>query len=349
MNGPYFTDHDVTLYHGNVVDMLAALPDGAAQTVVTSPPYYGLRDYGVDGQIGLESSPAEYVDALRAVFDQLRRVIRPDGTAWLNLGDSYSSGASNNGGYSAKSTLAGFTSPDTKGRSANDSLQPRKLAPDVPPKNLLGIPWRVAFALQDDGWILRNANVWHKPNAMPESVTDRLSCRYETVFLFARSRRYQFDLDQIREPLLHPDAADGSRVFGGSNKAASLDTGSSSRRTGSVYGQARPWANSGQGDDHEARNPRGRNPGDVWTIPTSPYPGAHFATMPPALARRCILPAAREGQTVLDPFTGSGTTGMVARQLGRHFIGIDLNADYLNLAIQRIGDPVIDFGDGDAA
>jgi site-specific DNA-methyltransferase (cytosine-N4-specific) len=275
---------------------------------------------------------------MRAVFGQVRRVLADDGTLWLNIGDSYSTRKV----VRDSSHQPGFhpdrLDHDTIGKSwAQNAAEGNARMPGgygLPEKNLLGVPWRVAFALQDDGWILRSAIIWHKPNAMPESVTDRLSTRYEHLFLFSKSRRYWFDLDVIREPLAYPDAADGSRVFGGANKAADLTTGSSARRTGNRYGAARAGGGREQGDDHDAANPRGRNPGDVWTIPTSPFAAAHFAVMPPALAERCVKAGCRPGGTVLDTFSGSGTTGAVAARLGRRYVGIDLNRDYLDLSLR---------------
>ena len=323
---PYYADESVTLYHGDALDVARTLPDGSADCIVTSPPYFGLRDYGVDGQYGLEASPAEYVETMRALFAEMRRVLASDGTLWLNLGDSY---ASSNGHTDPNntSTLVGRRQqgmmPGLTGKRST-----------LPHKNMLGIPWRVAFALQADGWILRNAIIWHKPNAMPESVTDRLRSDYESVFLLTKSRRYWFDLDAIREPLAYPDALDGTRVFGGSRKAEGLTTGSSARRTGNRYGVARPGDNREQGDDHDAASPRGRNPGSVWTIATAPFAEAHFACMPPALAERCILAGCKPGGVVLDPFSGSGTTGLAATKLGRRYVGIDINAGYLDLSLR---------------
>lgn len=272
---PYFTDDSTTLYHGDAATVLATLPDGSADCIVTSPPYLGLRDYGVAGQIGAESSPAEYVAALVAVFREARRVLVDDGTLWLNLGDSYDSA-----------------------------------------KNLLGIPWRVAFALQDDGWILRNDIIWHKSNAMPESVTDRLSNRHEHLFMLSKSQRYWFDLDPIREPHEStPDRAGGTALRG--QKAI------------------RP-----SGPNSGAYSEGGRNPGDVWTIATQPFGGAHFATMPPALAERCVRAGCKPGGTVLDPFSGSGTTGLAAARHGRRYVGIDLNREYLDLSLRtRLAQP----------
>lgn len=341
-------EHDVTVLLGDVRQQLTLVPDQSVQCVVTSPPYYGLRDYGVDGQIGLEPTPAEYVAEMVAVFREIRRVLAGDGVLWLNLGDSYAS----QGGMTGvgPNATVGSTLRQSEGRTRPASV--------LAPKNLLGIPWRVAFALQDDGWTLRNDIIWNKPNAMPESVTDRLSTRYEHMFLFSKSRRYWFDLDPIREPLAYPDAADGSRVFGGSNKGEHHRTGpgSSQRRTGNVYG-AKPDAITGDTGRDGRRfggnatstlgggpPASGRNPGDVWTIPTSPYPGAHFACFPPELARRCIIAGCPEGGTVLDPFAGSGTTLKVARSLGRKSIGIELNPDYLDIIRDRIGQTPLDFG-----
>lgn len=243
--GPYYTDDQVTLWHGDALQVLRAMTDGAVDCVVTSPPYYGLRDYGEPGQYGLEPSPAEYVDTI-------------------------------------------------------------------------GMPWRVAFALQDDGWILRNAVVWDKPNAMPESVTDRLATTYELVFMFTRSPRYWFDLDAVREPLTGGADPTVERKASRAGRFARAGDGVNAPHSGFLT------------NGHE----RGRNPGDVWSIPTQPFPAAHFAVMAPELARRCIIAGCRPGGTVLDPFCGSGTTGMVALKHGRRFVCIDLSATYLDLALR---------------
>jgi DNA modification methylase len=311
----HYADDSVTLYCGDALDVACGLDDGSVDCIVTSPPYFGLRDYGIDGQYGLESTPTEYVERLRKVFSELRRVLADDGTLWLNLGDSYSAG----------------------GHGGNAISKRHNRVPGVPvrvpgfaPKNLLFLPHRVAIALQDDGWIARNGIVWSKPNAMPESVTDRMSNRYEHVFLFSKSRRYWFDLDPIREPLLCPDAADGSRVFGGKNKGAELTVGSAARRSGlNVYTNA----------------DKGRNPGDVWTLNTQPFPAAHFAVFPVALPQRCILAGCKPGGVVLDPFSGSGTTGLAAQRTGRRYVGVDINAEYLDLSLNtRLREATLDFG-----
>lgn len=321
----YYQDANVTLYHGDALDVTRGLSDGSVDCIVTSPPYYGLRDYGVPGQYGLEASPAEYVETMRGLFAELRRVLADDGTLWLNLGDSYSATRRHSDNGTGSSGLVG-TSP-TGGKWTGPLL-----TMDVPPKNLLGVPWRVAFALQDDGWILRNAVIWSKPNAMPESVTDRLSGRYEHVFLLSKQRRYWFDVDPIREP--YSPAGLERRKYG--FKPAN-DT---------YRAQLKPGAALRDGGVIEA-NTLGRNPGDVWTLPTQPFPGAHFAVYPIQLPQRCILAGCKPGGTVLDPFNGSGTTGLAAQRTGRRYIGIDINAEYLDLTLrERLNQAPLDFGEG---
>src|SRR5690625_1037168 len=318
MSAPYYQDEHLTLHHGDALDVLRRMDAGSVDCIVTSPPYYGLRDYGVDGQLGAEASPAEYVENMRALFAEARRVLADDGTLWLNLGDSYSFGSTplHNTNTPNKNRDG---SADRTNESIGAALKPRKQNSGLPAKNLLGIPWRVAFALQDDGWILRNDIIWHKPNAMPESVTDRLSNRHEHLFMFSKRARYWFDLDPIREPHAYPDDL---RVLPRTNR-----------------GQASSQPDQGRGGLHAL----GRNPGDVWTIPTVPFPGAHFAVFPPALAERCILAGCKPGGTVLDPFSGSGTTGMAAAKHGRRYVGIDLNADYLDLSLRtRLQQPGLD-------
>ena len=337
---PHYQDETITLYHGDSLAVATGLESGSVDCIVTSPPYYGLRDYGSEGQYGLEETPAEYIETMRALFSELRRVLANDGTLWLNLGDSYSMDSKWGGSTSGKHAKALHGSDGRKNRRTTG----------LPDKNLMGIPWRVAFALQDDGWILRNAIIWNKPNAMPESVNDRLSCRYEPMFLFCKSKRYWFDLDPIREELIYPDAADGTRVFGGKNKAADLQTGSSARRTGNTYGgkgdgHIRPQSGKNADPSHSQVHPKGKNPGDVWNINTQPFPGAHFAVFPQELARRAIVAGCKPGGTVLDPFSGSGTTGLVAQNNGRKYVGIDISAEYLNLSLKtRLQNSVFDFG-----
>lgn len=344
MNAPYYSDDQVTLHHGDALETLRMLPAESVHCVVTSPPYYSLRDYGEPGQYGLEANPSEYVATMRAVFAEVHRVLTADGTLWLNLGDSYASHRGSAGGLSS-SELEG-THPRTRMEADSPHTSDgQRQERGLPEKNLLGLPWRVAFALQEDGWYLRNAIIWHKPNGMPDSVTDRFSCRYETVFLLTRSARYWFDLDPVREPLIRPEALDGTRTFGGTVKGRGRGrVGAAARKNGrdnvSVYGAStppgsdRPKGARGEGWRHGSAHPKGRNPGDVWSLSTQPFLQAHFATMPPTLAERCVLAGCRPGGIVLDPFCGSGTTGMVALKHGRRFVGIDLSASYLDLALR---------------
>lgn len=332
---PYYEDESVRLFHGDSLAVLRDLPDQSVDCCVTSPPYYGLRDYGSEGQYGLEASPAEYVETMRALFAEVRRVLADDGTLWLNLGDSYqSSGGMEGVGRNAK---VGSTPRQAKGRTRPMS--------GLPSKNLLGIPWRVAFALQDDGWILRNEVIWSKPNAMPESVTDRLSSRHEHLFMLTKSRRYWFDLDPIREEVVYPP---GSPALSWARNSKEADVpGQSMRqhRSARTHGKAESAALSPTGKRHDAQDPRGKNPGDVWNIATQPFPGAHFAVMPPELARRAVVAGCKPGGVVLDPFSGSGTTGLVAQQNGRRYVGIDLSSDYLDLSLRtRLQQGVLDFG-----
>jgi site-specific DNA-methyltransferase (cytosine-N4-specific) len=304
----------VELHHGDSRIVLPTLDAGSVDCCVTSPPYYGLRDYGVAGQIGAEATPAEYVENLSAVFAEVHRVLAADGTLWLNLGDSYAGSAGGSQGASGQRARRTFTATGLGGKG------------DIPAKNLLGMPWRVAFALQDAGWILRNAIIWAKPNAIPESVVDRLSARYEMVFMFSKSKRYWFDLAPIREKCvsaIHP--RDDHKMDRDRDKVPRLNGQQGTKllgATGHIHAS-----------NPAAYNPAGKNPGDVWTIATTPFAAAHFATFPPELPRRCILAGCKPGGTVLDPFHGSGTTGMVARQLGRGYVGIELNREYIDLSL----------------
>ena len=317
--GQYYSDDTVTLLLGDAHDVLAGLSNESVDCIVTSPPYYGLRDYGTPGQYGLEETPAAFVEQLRRVFSQARRVLAADGTLWVNLGDSYSGSWGN---QSRNATSPGKISGDDGRYPATDTRTGAQKPGEPPAKNLFGIPWRVAFALQDDGWILRNEIIWHKTNAMPESVRDRLSGRHETLFLFSKSQRYHFDLDAIREPHTAPERKSGARAF----RARNLN---------------HPRTGTGTYDGPDSR---GRNPGDVWSIPTRPYPQAHFAVFPIDIPLRAIKAGCRPGGTVLDPFSGSGTTGAAARQLSRKYVGIDLNPAYHELAKERFAQGVLDLG-----
>ena len=314
----HYRDDQTVLHHGDAGTVLATLPDESVDCIVTSPPYFGLRDYGVDGQIGAEPSPAEFVSALVAVFREARRVLADDGTLWLNLGDSYA----RNPGKGGSGTL--------NGRNLAKMCYGGGSLAGLPDKNLIGIPWRVAFALQDDGWILRNDIIWHKPNAMPESVTDRLSGKHEHLFMFSKSPRYWFNLDSIREQAATADRKGPRRSYA-PGTASSMDGSEHRAMTGPFAGLP--------------LNENGKNPGDVWAVPTQPFAEAHFATMPPALAERCVQAGCKPNGTILDPFSGSGTTGYAAAKHDRRYVGIDLNAEYLDLSLRtRLAQPALTFG-----
>jgi site-specific DNA-methyltransferase (cytosine-N4-specific) len=313
------------LHIGDARAVLAGMPDQSANCIVTSPPYWGKRNYGVSGQYGHEHTPAAYVTTMREVFAEARRVLADDGTCWLNLGDSYSTGG---GGATGKHAYLG------------EHVTTHR-ATELGAKNLLGLPWRVAFALQADGWILRNAIIWHKPNAMPESVRDRLNCRHELMFLLVKSPAYWFDLDPIREPHKTVKAREPGNSRGRTRppgrpgrctRPPKYGPGTREVSTASRYGSSR----------HRRGHPNGRNPGDVWSIPTRPYHGPHFAAYPIDLPLRCIVAGCKPGGTVLDPFAGSGTTGLAAIQLGRRFTGIDLSPDFARLAAGRLAQALAD-------
>ena len=308
------------IIEGDCLSSMAALYAGSAQTCVTSPPYYGLRDYGHDGQIGLEPTPDEYVARLVAVFREDRRVLRDDGTLWLNLGDSYASSPPGNvRGVSEKSGLAGADSDRYRATliAGHATKRDTSKIEGVKAKDLLGIPWLVAFALRADGWYLRSEIIWAKPNPMPESVTDRPTKAHEQVFLLSKQPRYFYDADAIRSPHARTwdEETNGRGLYGGSD--------------------VRPNKNN---DLPVLPHPAGANKRTVWTIATQPFAGAHFATFPPALIEPMILAGSANGDTVLDPFAGSGTTGMVALRHGRSFIGCELNPEYAQLARHRIVD-----------
>lgn len=294
----------VRILQGDCREVLKTLPDESVHCIVTSPPYWGLRDYGVGGQIGLELSPEAFVAALVGVFSEVHRVLRSDGTLWLNLGDSY---ARMQEGNVPQSKNPDCPPPTMLGRVKNAGLKA---------KDLVGIPWRVAFALQAAGWWLRQDLIWAKPNVMPESVTDRCTKAHEYIFLLAKSERYYFDAAAIAEPIAESTANDR------------VDTGRFRPERGFP---GSPSAGSGRLGDKDTRNKR-----SVWTVPTHPYKDAHFATFPPKLIEPCILAGCPEGGTVLDPFGGAGTTGLVADRQGRNAILIELNPEYADMARKRI-------------
>lgn len=308
------------------------------QMCVTSPPYFGLRDYGHPGQLGLEATPAEYVAALVDVFGLVRELLADDGTLWLNLGDSYANDAKWGGSTGGKHVQA---------LHGDSGIGRGKKMTGMRPKNLLGIPWRVAFALQEAGWYLRQDIIWHKPNPMPESVTDRCTKAHEYLFLLSKNERYYFDSVAIQERSVTED----TRRPYGSKGAWDMDGRPEEQRpNGKPRGKGGKFAFRGQGHfrvaDAGPANREGRDMADVgagvtrnrrsvWTVPTAPYSGAHFATFPPALIEPCILAGSRTGDTVLDPFFGSGTTGEVAGNLGRNWIGCEINDQYAPLQKER--------------
>lgn len=297
----------VEIINGDCRDVLEYMPEGTVHCVVTSPPYFGLRDYDVDGQMGLEPTPDEFVVALVGVMREVRRVLRDDGTLWLNLGDSYANDGKWGGATSGKhaSTLHGNTGVGRARRTTG-----------LKTKDLIGIPWRVAFALQADGWYLRQDIIWHKPNAMPESVRDRCTKAHEYIFLLSKSPAYYFDIGAMREPAVGSPSG---------NRLRKSRPAQQSIQRGDQKGGA-PWVGG------ETRNKR-----SVWSVATKPFKDAHFATFPPDLIEPCILAGCPEGGTVLDPFFGAGTTGLVAQQHGRNAIGIELNPDYVGIAKRRLG------------
>jgi len=296
---------------GDNREKMQNLPEKSVQCVVTSPPYYGLRDYGVDGQIGLEKTPEEYVNALVDVFREVRRVLRDDGVLWLNLGDSY---VSSNGYARAQKE---FQREGRNDAPANDRDLRHLHAAGFKTKDLIGIPWRVAFALQADGWYLRQDIIWHKPNPMPESVTDRCTKAHEYLFLLSKSARYFYDAEAVKEKIAESTASDRR----GNDNGCRTERG--------YPGQASNGGTRlGAGDSRNRRS--------VWTVATQPYSGAHFATFPPKLIEPCILAGSRPGDTVLDPFGGSGTTAGVALEHGRNAILCELSPEYAELIPERI-------------
>jgi len=294
---------------GDCRNILPTLEAQSVQCVVTSPPYYKLRDYGAKEQIGQEATYQEYIESLVDVFREVRRVLKDDGTVWLNLGDSYA--GSGHGGNLGKNKKL-------------KSMTPLKQTPlsGLKKKDLIGVPWRVAFALQEDGWYLRQDIIWHKPNVMPESVKDRCTKSHEYIFLLSKSKNYYFDAEAIKEPVVS---------IKGNNKTF---------RNGGVYTKGQSYFNSKkiEAETHGNKpNESGkRNKRDVWTIPTHPYKGAHFAAFPLKLVIPCVLAGTREGDVILDPFFGSGTVAEAAALLNRNWLGIDINPDYEPLYKQRL-------------
>jgi DNA modification methylase len=309
------------IYHGDSLEVLKTFPSESVDCVITSPPYFGLRDYGVEGQIGLEETPKIYVDKLVLVFREVKRVLKDDGTLWLNLGDSYSGSMRE---YNPKGTKNYVNSNLQKGNKGSFVPPPDWDKIGLKPKDLIGIPWRVAFALQKEGWYLRQDIIWHKPNPMPESVTDRCTKAHEYIFLLSKSPKYFFDNETIKEPVAESSI---KRIEYGWHGKGDDGLGN--------------YAGLGQIEKMGERfcnTERGRNKRSVWRVTTGSYIGAHFATFPEKLIEPMIFAGCPKGGIVLDIFMGAGTTGVVAKKLGRNYIGIELNEEYIKIAEKRISD-----------
>ena len=321
---------------GDAETVLKTLDTGMFQVCVTSPPYYGLRDYGTDGQIGLEASPDAYIEKLVGVFREVRRVLRDDGTLWVNIADSYA--GSGKGAWKEKDVQKEVYIPDPDAKN----VRMAKTWDGIKAKDLIGIPWMLAFALRADGWYLRQAIIWQKPNPMPESVTDRCTKSHEYIFLLSKMPKYYFNHESIREPVT---ASTISRLNQNTEaqKGSDRQPGRNGRPMKAVlprYGGKKYTENpdafyrtkSGNVYDYRPY----RNKRDVWTVATVPHKEAHFAMFPEKLIEPCILAASRSGDWILDPFSGGGTTGVVSKRRGRNYVGIEINPEYNEIARKRI-------------
>jgi len=305
------------IYNEDCLQGLKHLPDNSVDCCITSPPYYALRDYGVDGQIGLEETPQQYIDRLTDVFMEVHRVLKPEGTLWINIGDSYNGNKKGN------------TETNKNKRVAESSHFEKKLWKECKQKDLIGIPWMLAFSLRNEGWYLRQDIIWNKPNVMPEPATDRCVKAHEYIFLLSKSERYYFDYEQIQEEATthenRPSGVVRNRKFGYDSKQNQHPEAylmSSADKTGEVT---------------EADMPTGkRNKRDVWSVNTKPDLNAHFAVYPEELIRPCILAGCPLGGVILDPFMGSGTTARAARRWGRHYVGFELNPDYVKIIERKV-------------
>lgn len=333
------------IHLGDCLDVLKTLPDNSIDCCVTSPPYYALRDYGIEGQLGLENTPEEYIAKMTEVFMEVYRVLKTEGTLWLNIGDSYWGGGWRNAQFNEHS---GDLQKGSKGTYCGESMPACKGVQGVyKPKDLIGIPWMLAFSLRNAGWYLRQDIIWHKPNPMPESVTDRCTKSHEYIFLFSKSQKYYFDYEAIQEPCTDQNRTNfqsGSRSNGINKDRNDNDLGERSKN----------WKPKTKNCQYDGQRPNSihlrreaglldetytvRNKRDVWQVNVKPYKGAHFATYPPDLVRPCILAGCPVGGVVLDPFMGSGTTALVAKGIGRDYIGIELNPEYKAIAERRLFD-----------
>lgn len=316
------------IHLGDCLEVLKTLPDNSVDCCVTSPPYYALRDYGVEGQLGLENSPEEYIAKMTEVFMEVYRVLKDDGTLWLNIGDSYWGGGWRNAQFNEHS---GDLQKGSKGTYCGETMPACKGIQGVyKPKDLIGIPWMLAFSLRNAGWYLRQDIIWVKPNPMPESVTDRCTKSHEYMFLFSKSQKYYFDHEAIQEPSVSSD--DLKRRIKNGVEEWKTDKAKDTYAV-SDTGRSREELYTINSSGEYVRNKR-----DVWQVNVKPCKEAHFATYPPDLVRPCILAGCPKGGIVLDPFMGSGTTALVAKGIGRDYIGIELNPEYKAIAERRLFD-----------
>lgn len=337
------------IYQGDSFEVLKSFEDNSIDCCVTSPPYYVLRDYGVDGQIGLEETPEKYIERLTKVFMEVYRVLKPNGTLWLNIADSYWGGGWRNASFNEHS---GNIQKGSRGTYCGDSMPACKGNIGVyKPKDLIGIPWMLAFSLRSAGWYLRQDIIWHKPNPMPESVTDRCTKSHEYIFLLSKSQKYYFDYEAIQEEATGYDGRKDT-IMKGSKKYDTQIMPNQSVHSMAKNGHER-WKFKSKNCQYDGQQPNSmhlkrevgmadevypvRNKRDVWTVNIKPCKEAHFATYPTKLISPCILAGCPEKGIVLDPFMGSGTTGIVANKLGRHYVGIELNPEYAEMAERRIG------------
>lgn len=323
---------------GEALSVLQSLESNSVNCCITSPPYYGLRDYGADGQIGLEETPSEYIEKLVAVFREVRRVLKKDGTLWLNMGDSYS-GSGKGRNADGKSCKGHSVSRDNNNKFGGNLFAAKPL--EYKRKDLMGIPWRLAFALQADGWYLRQDIIWYKPNCMPESVKDRCTKSHEYIFLLSKSDKYYFDYEAIKEPAVGfnniPPAGSKGTLTPNSRRHKG---NSKTFRGGGAYTNNQTFDNSTDAKRESSGNTENttglRNKRDVWSVSTHGYKEAHFATFPEKLIEPCVLAGCPIGGMVLDPFLGSGTTAAVAVKNKRNCIGIEINPMYADMAERRL-------------
>lgn len=341
---PYYDASGVTIYQGDAIEVLRELPVESVQCCITSPPYWGLRDYGVAGQIGLEIDYRDYITNIAAVFVEVWRVLRDDGTLWLNMGDSYNNREGQRRHDGERMDVVGWKQATNIGACSVGSRH----SPDLKVKDLMGMPWRVAFALQAAGWYLRSEIIWHKPNVMPESALDRPTKAHEQIFLMAKSERYFYDGEAIKEPASEDTHSRYSRAHNGyappgqkphNGKAAiGRAPGVNPKAAMNMYGSKQNGSFSANcGGIVEMRSKR-----SVWTVPASGFPDAHFATFPRDLILPAVLAGCPAGGVILDPFSGAGTTALVAKENGRRAIGIELKPEYCDITARRLSQEVLD-------